>query len=94
MMVWPPYATPMAHNALCNFAGNNVIYVGEGHGGCTGCDDFHETLDEEFVLIEECDIPQYNGIHDRLTVWERRRPRSRFWTFYKRFCRDQSQLDE
>lgn len=87
LMIWPPYATSMARNALYEFRGDHIIYVGEGHGGCTGDDEFHELLEEEFALVEECDIPQHNGVRDYLMVYKRRRPRSRHWTFYKRFDR-------
>lgn len=67
-MVWPPYATSMAFDTLNNFKGNLLIYVGEGYGGCTGDDAFHEKLEEEWDLSEEVEIPQWAGINDSLQI--------------------------
>lgn len=71
-LCWPPYATPMAANCLKNYTGSRIIYVGEGHGGCTADDEFHDLLEEQFQEIEVVNIPQYSGIHDRLYVYERK----------------------
>ena len=45
---------------------------GEGHGGCTGTDDFFEKLDAEFELAAEVRIPQFEHLHDYMTVYERK----------------------
>lgn len=71
-LCWPPYAEPMAYDALSQYIGKTVIFIGEGHGGCTGCDDFFELLESDFDLIETVDIPQFYGIHDSLYVYERK----------------------
>lgn len=70
-LCWPPYADPMAADALDAYGGDTVIYVGEGRGGCTGDDRFHELLHTGWGLVETVAIPTYLGIHDRLEVWER-----------------------
>ena len=69
LMVWPPYADPMAADALNAYHGETVIYVGEGRGGCTADDRFHRLLHENWELVETVDIPTYLGLHDRLEVW-------------------------
>lgn len=72
MLCWPPYDEPMAHNCLSAYKGNKVIYIGEGCGGCTGDDKFHEDLSKNFNLFADMTIPVYWGIHDRLFLYERK----------------------
>lgn len=71
-LCWPPYGEPMAGDALQNYlesGGMRVAYVGEGAGGCTADDDFHELLDSRMVLVSEVAIPTWWCIHDRLEIW-------------------------
>jgi hypothetical protein len=70
MLCWPPYDAPMAAEALMYYPGNVVIYIGEGNGGCTGDDKFHQVLDK-WNLIQAVQIPQWNGIHDELFIYKR-----------------------
>ena len=82
MMSWPPYEDPMAYEALKNFKGNKLIYVGEGGQGCTGCNDFHSLLDQKWKMVGEdsidkndfqtIDIPQWSGIHDSIFLYVRK----------------------
>ena len=72
MMSWPPYAEPMAHQALKNFNGNKLIFIGEGEGGCTGDDNFFKELNQNWNLIKEVDIPQWPYIHDYLYLYNRK----------------------
>lgn len=44
LLVWPPYGDAMASDALAAYAGDLVIYAGEGDGGCTGDQTFHDQL--------------------------------------------------
>lgn len=81
---WPSYATPFAYEALQRFRGDTLIYIGEGSGGCTGCDAFHDLLEEEWTQVDLVEIPQYSGIHDRMFIYQRNKTRSRHWTYYKR----------
>jgi hypothetical protein len=69
-LCWPPYDNPMAYNALLKYHGKHVVYIGEGMGGCTADDLFHEYLDNKFNCIEEIAIPQWCGVHDFMSVWE------------------------
>ncbi len=71
MMVWPPYADPMASDAIKSFAGSKLIFVGEGNGGCTANDDFFEILDRDWVERDYIEIPRWVGICDSLRLFER-----------------------
>jgi hypothetical protein len=72
MLCWPPYATSMAKTHLQAYRGTTVIYIGEGHYGCTGDDTFHEMLEAEWTCEQHLAIPQWEGLHDFLSVWRRR----------------------
>lgn len=72
MLVWPPYNTPMAYQTLKFFTGSTVIYVGEGDGGCTGCDRFHGLLNSNFEQVEFVSIPRWECIYDSLRVYRRK----------------------
>lgn len=73
LTVWPPLDSTMAANALATFKSvnptGNVFYVGEGDGGCTGCDIFHNLLNTHYDLDDEVEIPTWPGIHDRLFIY-------------------------
>jgi hypothetical protein len=71
LLCWPPYADPMAEQALKRFIGRHVIFIGE-LGGCTATYNFHEVLEEGFEQISRVAIPQWWGLHDDLTIWRRR----------------------
>lgn len=74
LLVWPSYGESWATEALGMYGsagGETCIYVGEGRGGCTADDRFHQMLHEEWTLKETVAIPTYLGIHDRLEVWSR-----------------------
>lgn len=71
-LCWPPYDRPFAYDCLRTYKGNKVVYVGEGYGGCTGDDNFHELLDEEWELVHSIDIPQWFGMHDYLYSYVRK----------------------
>lgn len=83
LLVWPPYDEPMALDALTAYrdaGGQRLIYVGEGCGGCTGDEAFHDAL-EGPGWTEVCSMamPQWDGINDWFTVYERSasRPKGR-----------------
>lgn len=69
-LCWPPYAEPMAYEALLHYQGKCVIFVGEGNGGCTGDERFFQLVNERFELVDSVKIPQYYGIHDRMFIYE------------------------
>lgn len=71
VMCWPNYAQDLAYRiARKMVSGQTLIYQGEGWGGCTGDDDFHEYLDTNFHRLEARDEMindkhvQWDGIHD------------------------------
>jgi len=70
-LCWPPM-TDMALKCLEAFEGETVVYVGEGGYGCTATDEFHEKLEAEFESIEQIDIPQWYGLHDYVSIWQRK----------------------
>lgn len=72
MLCWPPYHKPMSDAALKLYTGNKVIYIGEGDGGCTGTDEFHELLRTNFRCVKDIDIPNWDGIHDSVGLYERK----------------------
>lgn len=71
MTCWPPYNSPMAHNALLEFKGDTVVYIGE-YEGCTADHSFHSLLEKDFFSHKIIDIPKYYGIHDCLMVFKRK----------------------
>lgn len=71
MLCWPNYNTSFASDALRAYAGETLIYVGEGRGGCTGDAEFHEMIDASWTKIATVYIPQWDGIHDELHVYKR-----------------------
>jgi hypothetical protein len=74
MMSWPPYNDAMAYQTLKNFKGNKIIYIGEGSGGCTGCDRFHNLLNKEWKEVYDFDVedlPQWAGLHDAVYLYVR-----------------------
>lgn len=73
IMSWPPYDQPDAYKVATNLKkGQTLIYVGEGAGGCTGDDQFHECLREKFIELE-WEIPwfKFPHIHDSLRVYKK-----------------------
>lgn len=75
LLVWPPYEGALAFDALTRYlkvGGKTVVFVGEGQGGCTADDRFFGLLRARFEEVGDTDIPQWYGIHDYLTVYQRR----------------------
>jgi hypothetical protein len=72
-LCWPPYADSMAFECLEHYTGSTIILIGEDSGGCTGDSFFFERLEDQFEEIhdEAVTLPQWPGLHDRLTVWRR-----------------------
>lgn len=72
LLCWPPPDNDMAERAIARYRGERVIYIGEGAYGCTVSDSFFEALDKAWESDDYVDIPQWHGIHDCLTVYERK----------------------
>jgi hypothetical protein len=69
-LCWPPNGSPMATQALANYRGQTVIYVGEW-GGRTADETFHRELNAVWILAREIPIPCWPGVLDRLYVFKR-----------------------
>jgi hypothetical protein len=72
-LCWPNYSEPWAAQALSCYAGDMLIYAGEGEGGCTADDEFYRLVESEWDEIG--DSPKhisYWGIHCYLTAYRRR----------------------
>lgn len=69
---WPSYTDEWTGHALKQFAGKKVAYIGEGRGGCTANDEFHEELENNFEQTAFIKIPKWSGINDVLTIHERK----------------------
>lgn len=72
LLSWPPYDSPDGADVLRAYTGDRVIYIGEGDGGCTGDDRFHEMLRKEWTEVAGHRPVQFMGIHDYVTVYDRR----------------------
>lgn len=72
LLAWPPYSTPDGAKTLAAYRGNRVIYIGENEGGCCGDDDMFDLFDRGWRPIAEHSPVQWVGIHDYITVYERK----------------------
>jgi hypothetical protein len=70
-LCWPGYRDTFAGDALREFRGTVLIYVGEGPGGHTADDAFFDRLQREWVPDEQVAIPQWSGAHDCLRIFHR-----------------------
>ena len=67
-MCWP-YMSDWTEEVVRNMvAGQKIIYVGEGCGGCTATNEFHQVLCDEFETVKDIDIPQWFGVHDYVVL--------------------------
>lgn len=71
IFAWPCYGLNWATEVL-KTRPERVIYVGEGHGGCTANDDFHNYLDEHYVESYQFNYAEREGLWDRATLWSLR----------------------
>lgn len=72
LLSWPDYQASWPSEALTLYKGNTVAYIGEGNGGCTGDDKFHEILEKEWGEVVDYVIPVWWGVHDRLCIYKRK----------------------
>lgn len=70
LIIWPDYGDSWPVECLRAFAGKTVLYGGEWMG-CTADEEFHSHLEAHFTRKETISLPQFDGIHDALEVWER-----------------------
>lgn len=72
MFVWPYMDESISTRVISIFKGNKVIYVGEGEGGCTATKGFFRILEHDYNKVSTVDIPQWVGLHDYVSLWERK----------------------
>ena len=71
LMSWPSFKAKWPSrvaNALK--PGSRLLYIGEA-GGCTACYSFEDILRKKFKEIKEVPIPQWEGMHDHLRIFEK-----------------------
>jgi len=72
LLAWPPYSEPAGERVLHAYQGERVIYIGESASGCTGDEAMHDALEDEWEEVDEAVPVQWEGLHDRITVYARR----------------------
>ena len=73
LISWAPYEKPFATDILEMLPiGSRVFYIGEGMGGCTADASFHKYLCVNFEHLHTEYLPQFPGIHDYLSVYEKK----------------------
>jgi hypothetical protein len=72
LLIWPSYFDKWAAEVLAAFPGDTLIYIGESEGGCCADEDFFRLLDNHWEEKETLDLPQWFGIHDYLTLYQRK----------------------
>jgi len=69
---WPPYDEPLAFELAKTIpSGTRIFYIGEGKHGCTGDDNFHNYLCDNFNELHFELLPTFEGVHDSLYVYEK-----------------------
>lgn len=74
LTVWPEYQGTWITDAIAahyRAGGQRVIFVGEDRWGCTGDESTFDFLELHYREVAFKAIPQWSGIHDYLTVYER-----------------------
>lgn len=75
LMVWPSLRETWARQALKAMrVGRVLLEVTEGEGGCCAEDGFFAVLEDCFEEIGAVALPVFDGIHDRFTIWRKKRP--------------------
>lgn len=72
LLVWPCYRQDWAYRTLRAYRGRTLVYVGEGAGGCTADDHFHDELAQWWKPVRELPMKRWFGMHDRAWVYQRR----------------------
>ncbi len=77
IICWPCYDDPFAYEAVKEFKGNKVIYIGEDKNGCCANDDFFDYLEKHFIGEYDYEIVKtWKSIYDYLAIYTRRPPQN------------------
>lgn len=72
LLCWPPPFDDMAYKCLKCFKGKYFIYIGEDYKGCTANDKFHEYVYDNFITVEQIEIPTWSDFYDKLFIYKRK----------------------
>jgi hypothetical protein len=77
MLCWPPkgwgeHGSPMSHEALEQFAGDRLVYIGQGRGGVTGTEEFHQLLKRDWTCVKRTRLPHFKHIYNALHLYQRK----------------------
>lgn len=72
---WPPYDRPDGVETLRAYGGGRLILIHEGEGGCIGDDALFAELAAHWDEVADHVPVQWFGMHDRVTVYDRKAPR-------------------
>ena len=71
-LCWPSFDEAWANQALMNYRGSDVVYMGEPEDGCCADRAFHQRLADEWRMVTEIEIPRFESIRDTFTHYRRR----------------------
>ncbi len=74
LLMWPPYDDEIGARIVRAYSGDRIVYVGEDAHGCCGTEAMFKMLDDEdeWTNVASHRPIQWYGLHDRVTVYERR----------------------
>ncbi len=70
LWIWPGIEE-WTEETLENINGR-LIYIGEGHGGHTGTDKFHDILEKKFNIVQIKNMLQWEEYQDNAYIYERK----------------------
>jgi len=71
-LCWPPFDDDDAsYSALRGYGGNVLLYIGDGPDGATGTVRLHRELAFNWTPVEQCALPNWPGLRDRVVVYRR-----------------------
>lgn len=71
-LCWPPNNDEMAFRALRAYKGRTLIYVGEEFPGCTADANFHQLLEDRWILDKKIDLKRWHLIKDSAFFFRRK----------------------
>lgn len=77
LLSWPPHRSEMALRCLKSYRGEALIYIGEPAGGCTASESFFAELARTWCRQRIINIPNFDGLHDRVEIYARATPLSK-----------------
>lgn len=70
LLAWPPLEDPMAFNALTNYKGKRLIFV--GNVDSCGDMDFSDLIGRDWRPVNSVDLPEWDYCPDAVRVYERK----------------------